>query len=193
MHTQAIVLKHVCTCIHRLLFSSMCVHAYTSYCSQACVYMHTQAIVLKHVCTCIHRLLFSSMCVHAYTSYCSQACVYMHTQAIVLKHVCTCIHRLLFSSMCVHAYTSYCSQACVYMSVQLCISTKALKNSCISGNWDLSLMSLGQWWGLQELVSRCAGRLIYSELDHTSWYHSLCQPFRRKSACSWVHLHFHST
>ena len=30
----------------------MCVHAYTGYCSQACVYMHTQAIVLKHVCTC---------------------------------------------------------------------------------------------------------------------------------------------
>ena len=143
MHTQAIVLKHVCTCIHKLLLSSMCVHAYTSYCSQACVYMHTQAIVLKHVCTCIHKLLFSSMCVHAYTSYCSQACVYMHTQAIVLKHVCTCIHKLLFSSMCVHVH------AIMYI-------TKALKNSCISGNWDLSLMSLGQWWSLQELVSRCA-------------------------------------
>ena len=73
---------------------------------------------------------------------------------------------LLFSSMCVRAYTGYCSQACVYMSMQLCISTKALKNSNISGNWDLFLMTLGQWWGLQELVSRCAGQLICSELDH---------------------------
>ena len=34
------------------------------------------------------------------------------------------------------------------MSMQLCISTKASKSN-ISGNWDLLLMTLGQWWGLQ--------------------------------------------
>ena len=27
-------------------------------------------------------------------------------------------------------------------------------------------MGLGQWWGLQELVFGCTGRLICSELDH---------------------------
>ena len=99
--------------------------------------------------------------------------------------------------MCVHAYTSYCSQACVYMSVQLCISIKTSKNSIISGNWDLFLMSLGQWWGLQELVSRCAGRLICSELDHiATGMHLLCPTHKRKWACSWLHfcicnIHWH--
>ena len=27
-------------------------------------------------------------------------------------------------------------------------------------------MGLGQWWGLQELVSRCPGGFVCSELDH---------------------------
>ena len=52
-----------------------------------------------------------------------------------------------------------------------------------------------QLWtcGLQELVSRCTGRLLCSQLDHASWCHLLCQYFRRESACSGVHFCLHST
>ena len=49
----------------------------------------------------------------------------------------------------------------------------SLPSNC-SGSWDSSNMGLGQWWDLQELVSRCTVSLIYSELDHTRCCHLLC-------------------
>ena len=33
-----------------------------------------------------------------------------------------------------------------------------------SWNWDSCSVGLGQWWGLQKLVSRCPGRFICSKL-----------------------------
>ena len=49
-------------------------------------------------------------------------------------------------------------------------------------------MGLGQWWRLQELVSRCPWRIICSELDHTSCCHLLYWILKSKQACSWLHL-----
>ena len=61
-------------------------------------------------------------------------------------------------------------------------------------------LGLGQWLSLQNLVSRCPGRFIYTELNHFSHYHHdlLCQSFRKsahncESACCWVHLCLHNT
>ena len=53
-------------------------------------------------------------------------------------------------------------------------------------------MGLGQSWGLEELVSRCPGRFVCPGRNHFSFCHLPCQSFGRKSACSWVHLCFHS-
>ena len=53
-------------------------------------------------------------------------------------------------------------------------------------------MGLGQWWGLQELVSRCPGRFLCSELDHSGGGHFLCQSLKGTSASSWVYLYLHS-
>ena len=53
-------------------------------------------------------------------------------------------------------------------------------------------ISLGQWRRLQELMSRCLGMLICSQLDHFGYCNFLLSN-TRKSACSWVYLHLHST
>ena len=47
----------------------------------------------------------------------------------------------------------------------------------MAGSWVSSTLGLGQWWGLQELVFRRPGRVIFIQPDHASWYNLLFQVF----------------
>ena len=89
------------------------------------------------------------------------------------------------------ASTSLCPSSSVRLQSSVIFQHQPASNYCWS--WNPSTVGLVQWWSLQDLVSRCTGRIIHAKLDHNSCCHLPCQSLKRKPASSLVHFCHHST